>query len=174
MMGKRVAALLLALLLAAAMIACSEKESGTPTPDENKNTEQQNDAFCVKYQGVTVELGADASSVLKKLGEANSAQEVFDCGAGNSRMYYRYASFDLYTMKADGKETIDQIELLDDLTQTEKGISIGAAESAVREAYGEPSSESEGMLTYAKGDQRIVFEVADGKVSAIGLLRVTK
>lgn len=174
MMGKRVAALLLALLLAAAMIACSEKESGTPTPDENNNTEQQNDAFCVKTQGVTVELGADASSVLKKLGEANSSQEVFDCGAGNSRMYYRYASFDLYTMKADGKETIDQIELLDDLTQTEKGISIGAAESAVREAYGEPSSESEGMLTYAKGDQRLIIELRDGKVSAIGLLRVTK
>ena len=172
MMGKRVAALLLALLLMLGMMACSEKPEEVPANDQRDKTETS-DGFYVICQGTKIALGATADTVLKKLGDANSAQEVFDCGAGNSRMYYRYASLELYTMKIDGKETVDQIELLDDLSETEQGISIGAAESAVREAYGEPTSESEGELTYAKGDQRLIFEVADGKVSAIGLLRVT-
>jgi predicted small lipoprotein YifL len=173
---KRMAGLLLALLLLLSLCACAEKEPNAPTTDKDKKEENtESDGFFVKNGSVKIELGVDAAAVLRKLGEANSAQEVFDCGAGNSRMYYRYSSFDLYTMKSsDGKEIVDQIELLDDLSETEKGISIGSAESALREAYGEPSSESDGELTYAQGDQRMIFEVTDGKVSAIGLLRVTK
>ena len=172
---RSVVALLLALLLLLLMCACSEKqEEEAPASDEKENTEESAD-FAVTYNGTKIQLGVDASSVLKKLGDANSAQEVFDCGAGNSRMYYRYASFDLYTMKSsDGKEIVDQVELLDDLSETEKGICIGSTEAALREAYGEPSSEVDGELTYAKGDHRWIFEIKDGKVSAIGLLRVTQ
>ena len=172
MMGKRVAALLLALLMTVTVMACSKKQEEAPAADE-KETTKQSDGFYVTYGGAKIALGADASAILKKIGDANSAQEVFDCGAGNSRMYYRYASLDLYTMKTDGKETVDQIELLDDLVETDKGISIGAAESAVREAYGDPTSENGGELTYADGDQRLIIEIKNGKVSAIGLLRVT-
>lgn len=173
MMGKRVAALLLALLLTVTVMACSEKAEENPAADE-KETTKQSDGFYVTYGGAKIALGANASTILNKIGDANSAQEVFDCGAGNSRMYYRYASLDLYTMKSsDGKETVDQIEILDDLVETDKGICIGSVESAVREAYGEPTSENGGELTYADGDQRLIIELRDGKVSAIGLLRVT-
>ena len=171
-MGKRFAALFLALLMVLTVCACSKQEQEASTPDEKEETVQSS-GFYVTYQGTKIALGADASLAIAKLGDASSAQEVFDCGVGNSRMYYRYASLDLYTMKNDGKETVDQIELLDDLIETDKGISIGAAEASVREAYGAPTSESEGELTYADGDQRLIIEITDGKVSAIGLLRVT-
>ncbi len=161
----RIAALLLALLMmVSALVSCEEqeKESG------------EDSAFCVVYDGVRIELGKPAEKILEALGTANSENEIFDCGEGNSRVRYRYDSLTLYVMKSDGDEVVDQIELLDDLAETSRGICIGDSEEKVREAYGTPSSEQGGILGYGKGGMQIEFDLADGKVSGIGLLRRTK
>ena len=116
---KRALAVLLCLILCVSVMACAKK---------NEGNEETADAYAVTYNGTELALGADAASVLAKLGEPSFEQEVFDCGEGNSRMCYRYASLVLYTMKnTEGKETIDQIEVNDDLVETEQGIAIGAS-----------------------------------------------
>ena len=172
-MSKRLAALLLALLLALTLAACGEKDPGTEPSDEEQG--EKTSAYAVICNGTELRLGADASGALKKLGEASSTQEVQDCGAGNSRVFYRYPSFILYTMKnADGKEVIDQIELNDDLVETAEGIAIGDTEAELRDAYGTPSSEKNGLLTFSKGSYRLIAQVENGTVTELGLLRVTQ
>ncbi len=160
----------LVLLLSVAFFACDGKKHD---PDLD-NTNDAKISFSVIYHGTELSLGKSAKTALDSLGEPMSEEEVFDCGEGKSRMLYAFSSFDLYTMKANGEEVIDQIELYDDLTETSEKIAIGSKESAVREAYGEPTSEKNGKLTYTSGDNNLIFEIKDGTVSAIGLLRKTK
>ena len=171
-MTKRLAALLLSLLLLVTFVACAEQET---TPSDHESDQQKESAYSVICNGTKLELGKPATAALKKLGEASSKQEVADCGAGNSRVYYRYPSFDLYTMKsADGTEIIDQIELNDDLVQTPEGIGIGSTEAELRDAYGAPASDKNGVLTYQKGSYQLIAELTDGVVTELGLLRVTQ
>lgn len=164
---------LLILLLISVLSACADN----PSPDSDEPSDPKgNESFSVVCNGISVTLGESASSVVNRLGTPLADPlEVFDCGAGNSRMYYRYASLELYTVKSsDGTETIDQIELKDDLCQTAKGVGIGSEESEVRTAYGAPNQEKNGMLTYISGNQRLIFTVTDGTVTEIGLLCVTQ
>ncbi|MBQ9783687.1 MAG: hypothetical protein IJW44_04110 [Clostridia bacterium] len=154
--------LALVLALCVGLVGCAEKQQ-----------EEKESAFAVVSDGVSVELGADAKEVLNALGESQAQQEVFDCGAGNSRMYYRYGSLDLYTMKTGEGETVDQIDLKDDLATTSRGICIGDTLAKVKEAYGNPSAEEEGQLTYSKDGKHLVFRVSDGTVTGISLIRKT-
>lgn len=160
--------LLLTLLMVLSLVACNEVEEKEPSENDETNL------FSVTYNGTAMALGKPAEAVLNALGEPISSQEVFDCGEGNSRMYYRYASFDLYVMKADGKELIDQIELRDDLAELSCGISIGASADSVRQKAGDPTKEEDGKLTYSSGNQYLIIELENGTVSEIGLLRKTK
>ena len=154
-------AVALALLLCLGMVGCAEKK------------EEKASAFAVVSETVTVTLGADAEEVLSALGEAEASREVFDCGAGNSRMYYRYPSLELYTMKTEDGETIDQIEVNDDLAQTSRGICIGDTVAKVKEAYGTPSQDADGQLTYSKDGMHLIFVIANDTVTDIALIRKT-
>ena len=169
--------LIFALVLAVSLIACEgKKQRPAPSDDDGDSQGASEDAivFSVIYDGVEMELGKPASSVLNALGEPNAKQEVFDCGEGNSRMLYQYSSFDLYTMKIDGEETIDEIELRDDAPETAAKIMIGSSEADVRKAYGTPSEASDTKLTYASGKMELTIDLTNGKVSGINLFRNTK
>lgn len=162
-MRKTLALLLTLLLTVSVLAACQVQEK-----------EGQAGAFCVIYNDVTIELGKPAEPILNALGMANSENEIFDCGEGNSRVRYRYDSFTLYVMKSDGETVVDQIELLDDLVETSRGVCIGDEEAKVRAQYGTPTSDKDGVLGYSKNSMQIQFDIQDGKVSAIGLLRRTR
>ena len=159
----KILALLLTLVLACTALAACQTE-----------TQEESGVFSVVCNGVTIELGKPAQPILEELGTANSENEIFDCGEGNSRVRYRYDSLTLYVMKSDGETVVDQIELLDDLVETSRGICIGDEEEKVRAQYGTPSSDQDGILGYSKNSMQIQFDIVDGKVDAIGLLRRTK
>ena len=169
---------LLAMLLTLSMVACTADKDGGFDDDDDAGKKNDGNkgkiSFSVSYNDTVIELGKPATAVLSSLGEPDAKQEVFDCGEGNSRIYYQFASFDLYTMKVNGEEVIDQIELLDDLSETAAGILIGSSESAVRNAYGSPTTEKNGKLTYSSGENHLIIKIVEGKVSEIGLLRKTK
>ena len=162
---KKVWALCLALLLIVSSLASCQKQ---------EETDGGESAFRVIYNDVEIELGKSADPILKKLGEANSENEIFDCGEGNSRIRYRYDSLTLYVMKSGDTAVVDEIELLDDLAETGRGICIGDGEDKVRAEYGDPTSDKNGTLIYSKNNMQIQFDIADGKVSGIGFLRRTQ
>ncbi|MBO5939333.1 MAG: hypothetical protein J6Q82_07570 [Clostridia bacterium] len=165
----------LVLMMVITLIACEEKNQDSEKEDDEAAEQSSGSTmFSVTYNGTVIELGKPAEKVLAALGQPWSTREVFDCGAGKSRMFYQFSSFDLYTLKAeDGTETIDQVEVYDDQLETSKSIAIGSQEAHVLTVHGKPTSENNGKLIYTSGQNNLIIEVEDRKVVGIGLLRKT-
>lgn len=170
---------MLAILMAVSLIACDGKKQSTVLDDDDddgsskKANAEVTISYSVTYNGVSIELGKPMASVLNALGSPNSTNEAPSCGDGSTRMRYTYSSLRIFTLTVNGEETIDEIELLDDIPQTAAKISIGSSEADVKEAYGTPTAQEDGTRTYVSGKNELTIELTDGKVSAISLLRKT-
>ena len=157
-------ALLCALVLASAIVSCNgdgeENEGGASNP------------FYVNYKDTKIELDKKAESILEKLGEPKYSDNLGDCGGIGVQMKYTYDDITVNTLKEKDGEVIHKIGFLNDLVSTPKGISIGSSEQEVRDAYGTPSSEENGKLTYKSGDLELEFTVKNGSVSAVNYRRI--
>lgn len=165
---KRALALALALIcclsVAVSFVGCNggEKESG------------KDSIYTVNYNGTDIALGADAKGVLKALGTAKDVKELGDCGGLGAQVKYSYNDLDVYTIKNDKGETVDQITFRNDLVATSKGICIGDSSDKVLSAYGEPTSQSDTEIKYVDGKMVLKFKLEGGNVTDIDLIRVTQ
>ena len=162
--GMRVLAIMAALLLLFALCACNaEEQSG------------DGGAYYVTYKDTKICPGEDAKGLLDAIGAPLSEKSNGNCGGQGEQMKYSYSSFDLYLLETvDGKVTVDQISLKDDLISTPEGISIGSSKSEVLDAYGDPSETTAKTLIYRKGKQVLTFKLDGDSVSAIDLMHVTQ
>lgn len=134
------------------------------------NGENNDNIFAVKVGDVTVELGKNADGVLEKLGTPVHQQNTGNCGGLGETVRYEYPSFVMVIVDyEDGDKIIDQIELKNDGVETSKGIYIGASESAVKEAYGEPDENKGRALVYTEGNRILEIGMIDGAVISIVL-----
>jgi hypothetical protein len=101
------------------------------------------------------------------------AQSVGNCGGLGEQIKYTYPSIVIYTLKADGKETIDQIDLLDDLVTTSAGIYIGSAASDVEASYGTPTKQTDSSIQYKEGNCYLAFGIKNREVASITFMRKT-
>ena len=167
---KRILSILLALVcvgvLVCSLCACDGEGSG----EENEGGASS--PFYVNYKNVKIELDKKAESVLEKLGEPKYSDNLGDCGGIGVQTKYTYDDIAVNTLKEKDGEKIHKIALLNDLVSTSKGISIGDDEASVKEAYGTPSSEANGKLTYKSGNLELEFTLKDGNVTAINYRRI--
>ena len=163
---KRIVAFILALgcCVGLALTFCSCNDKGTGG----------NDIFYMEYNGTKIELGAKSDSVISKLGTAKSVKELGDCGGFGAQIKYTYSDIELYTLKSNDGETVDQIEFTSDLVSTSKNISLGDSKDKVIEAYGEPQEQNDRDIMYTEGNMTLKFKVDGGKVVAIDYIRSTK
>ena len=143
---------------------------------DNKDSEGSNVAniFYVNYGDTKIELGKNAKAVLDALGEAKSVKELGDCAGLGAQVKYTYDNFDLYTLKNDEGETIDEISFTSDIAITPKGISLGATPEDVTDAYGTPTSQSEKTIVYTQGRNSLKFGLKNGVVASIDYLRAAQ
>ena len=168
---KRIGVCLLSIILLLSMllctVACDEK-----TPDEPNDTDNPSETelgtYTVRYNGTVIELGKDATAILKKLGEPTSKQFVASCGEGaGDQWQYTYSSIVLFTVKNGESETVDAVALRDDLAKTGKGITVGSTEAEVIAAYGEPTVQGQ-KRRYTEGSYTLELQLNDdGTVRAI-------
>lgn len=167
---KRILSILLALVcvgvLVCSLCACDGEGSG----DENEGGASS--PFYVNYKNVKIELDKKAESVLEKLGEPKYSDNLGDCGGIGVQMKYTFDDITVNTLKESDGEVIHKIGFLNDLVSTPKGISIGSSEQDVRDAYGNPSSDENGKLTYKSGDLELEFTIKNGSVSAVNYRRI--
>ena len=145
--------------------ACAEKPE-EPTEDD-KTPAAETSIFAISYKNTVLELGKDASGVLKKLGDPSSEpKHVASCGENMGEQWqYTYPSIVVFTLKNGDKETIDAVALRDDIAETSKGITVGSTEAEMIEAYGEPTRQGNKCL-YQKDSYTLEIRLDDAGVIA--------
>jgi len=161
-------------LVCAMLCTCFAACGGEDNKDGDDSSKSNgSDIYYIEYNGAKISLGAAADGILGKLGTPTSTKEIGDCGGLGAQVKYTYPSIVIYTLKTDDGETIDQVDVLDDLVETPKGIHIGSAKSDVESKYGTPASANDSSVQYVSGNKYLQFGISNGEVSSISLLRKT-
>ena len=177
-MNKKLLALALALGLTLSLTACG---GGNDTPAGGENTAPQESAQAggentadtfvfTTADGKEVAVNADMADVLAELGEEQSYFEAESCAFEGLDKTYTYPGFVITTRPDGEKDYVNSIRLTDDTVTTGEGVYIGSTEADVTTAYGESTSDTEGMLSYTAGDVALNFILEDGVVTSIEYL----
>jgi predicted small lipoprotein YifL len=155
---KRIIALLLMVLLAAALTACGTTPPDPTKPaDQAQNTQPQQTepaeeegVFSFTFEGIELIPGApfDPSA----LPEADSIFEVPSCAIEGTDNVYSYSTMELTAYDDGTGEVIYSIYLLDADTPTTEGLYVGDDLARVEELYGADYETNDTELTFTKGN----------------------
>lgn len=119
------------------------------------------------YDGVVVEMDADAAPIVEALGDANSYFEAPSCAFEGIDKMYTYSSFELDTYPMKDKDYVSSVIFKDDAIITPEGVGIGDSVEKMVEVYGEDSVSESGMTVYKKDDMKLCFIIQDDSIASI-------
>lgn len=184
--------MLLVCILAAGMIltGCGDSDDGgsnasnsNNSSDNNNQTSQDDnnqgsdekpvDSYTFTYNGTTVSMNADMSTITSSLGEPAKYFESQSCAFQGLDKVYTYGSVVIQTYPKDDKDYVYSIQLKDDTVETKEGVYIGSSKDDVKKAYGTPSTENENAYIYTKGDCTLTFIFTNDAVAEITYVAIT-
>lgn len=127
----------------------------------------KSNGYVFPVQDFEINIDADFSNYLQKLGEPVSYFETPSCAFDNLDKFYTYHGFEIDTYFSDGKDLILAVVLLDDTVSTKEGLCIGDKQDKVFETYGEPTEKTDNSAIYKKDNMKLVFIFKDGVVASI-------
>lgn len=147
----------------------NEEEKAEELVTDEKTTEEETayKGYAFIYQGIVIEIDAEADPILAQLGEANSYFEAASCAFNGLDKMYTYSSFELDTYPVEDKDFISMILFKDDSIATAEGISIGDPVDKIIEIYGEDAREENGMMVYVKDNMKLCFIIEEENVISI-------
>lgn len=147
----------------------NEEEKAEELVTDEKTTEEETayKGYAFIYQGIAIEIDAEADPILAQLGEANSYFEAASCAFNGLDKMYTYSSFELDTYPVEDKDFISMILFKDDSIATAEGISIGDPVDKIIEIYGEDAREENGMMVYVKDNMKLCFIIEEENVISI-------
>lgn len=188
---KRVLCVVLAFALVLALCACggetaqTEKKTAEPAAEpEKKPAEEKSkdseasvaepekpetaDSFICSINGVAIPMEAQAAPILEALGEYQSLFDMESCAGLGTMRYYTYSGFELGTYEMDESgEKIYSLLFTNDLMETAEGICLGDPLEKVQTAYAGECELKDDAVYADRGDSRIIFILAEGKVSSV-------
>lgn len=184
-MKKRWMFLLLFLMISGCGKSDADKDAGASVPvgaAESEQTAVQGPAgqdgaveeqaadhkgYVFVYDDIVMEIDLPASAVLPRLGEPNSYFEAPSCAFNGIDKIYTFNSFEVDTYPFEGEDRISSILFRDDSVATMEGIGIGDPVEELIAAYGEDSTEENGVTVYHKDGMKLCFIIEEGCVSSI-------
>ncbi len=189
---KRILSLLLMLLLAVSLTACSGKEDtktdeppapavdGAPsdtTPDVPAASDPQppigpapevkaESRYVLTYQGCALPANADFAPILGYLGEPASYFEAESCAFEGLDKTYTYDGVEIVTYPDGDVDRISFVRILTSAVSTPEGITIGATPEDVAAAYGEEGASGQ-QYSYEDGDCILSIIFQDGKAVSV-------
>ena len=184
---KKLSAIVLSLVMAVSMAACSDANTvssqsagaqgqGTTTtqgasqdPSDNGNdtgngsvdvTLDTSGNFVFTYEGVDILMGStDVDSVLAGLGAPKSQLEVPSCAHDGTDHVYTYDNMVLSVYVATGATDgyISDVMITSDLVATPEGLEIGMTKDDAREKYGDPDVDSDTSWIYKRGTSELLI-----------------
>lgn len=166
---KKIALILLALMMVTLLCACgdtaADNTTTAPTTGAASTTPK---GYLFTYNNVQFGVDMTIESVLTKLGEPKDKYTSASCAFGGNDTIYYYPSIQISTNDEYGYDRIYSIYLEDDLVSTEKGICVGNTSEQVKAAYGEPGANSaDTVLIYEKDGMALSFNLENGVVTSI-------
>lgn len=156
---KKLIAILLAALMLCAMTACTENE-GTPTT----TTPTKVEGYTFTFQGLDLVPGADFDAAALSIVESF---ENPNCAGEGKFITYLHDGMELTVNTNGDKTVVYSIFITDPNLATNEGLHLGDDLAAVTAAYGEATSEDDGLLTYVKNKTHLVIQLENELVTAI-------
>lgn len=167
-MKRKMIAMTTAMVMGAVLTACGGSGEG------GSGASAGGSGYTFTSGSAKIEMNADASAVVEELGEANDYFESESCAFEGLDKVYSYPGFQLKTYPVDDKDYVLSVVFMDDTVSTDEGISIGSTKDEVKEAYGEPSSESSTEMVYEKGDTELKVGLDGDSVATLEIAAVTE
>lgn len=142
----------------------AEEEGSHQSEASSSVTEQD---YYFEYQGVKVEMDAEAEPLIEQLGEANSYFEAPSCAFQGIDKRYTYSGFELDTYPLDGKDYVSAVLIMDDSVTTPEGVSLGDPVEKIQEVYGTVGIQEGGMIVLKGTNMKLCFVIADDVISSI-------
>lgn len=156
---KKLIAILLAALMLCAMTACTENE-GTPTT----TTPTKVEGYTFTFQGLDLVPGADFDAAALSIVESF---ENPNCAGEGKFITYLHDGMELTVNTNGDKTVVYSVFITDPNLATNEGLHLGDDLAAVTAAYGEATSEDDGLLTYVKNKTHLVIQLENELVTAI-------
>lgn len=156
---KKLIAILLAALMLCAMTACTENE-GTPTA----TTPTKVEGYTFTFQGLDLVPGADFDAAALSIVESF---ENPNCAGEGKFITYLHDGMELTVNTNGDKTVVYSVFITDPNLATNEGLHLGDDLAAVTAAYGEATSEDDGLLTYVKNKTHLVIQLENELVTAI-------
>lgn len=124
--------------------------------------------YSFKYKGVSVSVGSNASSFIKKAGKPTKTVRKKSCAYKGEDVTYTYKYFTLktYSNTKGGTEYVNSITLTSSKVSTPEKVKVGSSEKTVTKKYGKAKANF-GVYTYTKGNSKLIITVDNKKVSQI-------
>ena len=153
--------------MALSMVACGGSddtkviEASSNGAGDAESTAQNDEGYVFHYDGTELKMDDDAAPIVEKLGEPSQYFESPSCAAEGIGKLYTYDDFEIQTYPDGDKDLILYVMLRTDNVATAEGIDLSSSKDDIIAAYGEPSSETSGSMTYEKDGTKLVF-IFDG------------
>lgn len=156
---KKLIAIVLAALMLCAMTACTEN-AGTPTT----TTPTKVEGYTFTFQGLDLVPGADFDAAALSIVESF---ENPNCAGEGKFITYLHDGMELTVNTNGDKTVVYSVFITDPNLATNEGLHLGDDLAAVTAAYGEATSEDDGLLTYVKNKTHLVIQLENELVTAI-------
>ncbi len=117
--------------------------------------------YVFTYDGTDIPVDADVAPIIEALGEASQYFESPSCAADGIGKLYTYSDFEIQTYPDGDVDRVLYVLLRTDNVATAEGIDLSSSRDDIIAAYGDPTSEVTGSLTYEKDGMSLVF-IFDG------------
>lgn len=124
--------------------------------------------YSFEYKGTSISVNTDIDPIVEKIGEPSSKFEAPSCAGQGTDFIYTYSGFEIDTSPFENiTNAIAAIIIVSDEVETPEGITIGSTKEDVEAAYGTDYTESNGMMTYQKGDMKLNILIKNNAVDSI-------
>lgn len=137
----------------------SNENEGSNDKKESEGSDVTGYVFT--YNGTTLAVDMDMSTVEDELGEPDSYFEQPSCAAEGIAKIYTYSSFEINTYPDGNQDLIACIILKDDNVATAEGIDLSMTKEDIIDAYGSGYEETERSIVYEKDGMKLCF-ILDG------------
>lgn len=119
------------------------------------------------YQGVAIEIDADAAPIVEQLGDPDAYFEAPSCAFEGIDKIYTYGSMELDTYPMEQKDYVSTIVFKDDIITTTEGIGIGDTVEKMETVYGAGWTDVDGMAVYEKDGMKLCFILEGDKIISV-------